>query len=253
MSCSNDASVGRTAHRRRSALVRGRRGVTAAAGPVVSRAASTSRRLRDVAPERAGPTLRRRAAGRDPSDAERQASRATPFLDIRTLVLERRRAGLALGRVPPGLRDRTTCSTSTTPTRTATRAWSSTARTARRRDPVVGAAALLREAAVPEPQRRPARVRPGRPALRRHGRRAARAATRTTTARRSRRSSAKLWKHRRRTRGRRAAGARRATGCATRGASRSTGRTGDLYIGDVGQGALGGDRLRRRAPGSARR
>ena len=38
-----------------------------------------------------------------------------------------------------------------------------------------------------------------------------------------------------------------ATACATRGASASTAQTGDLYIGDVGQDELGGDRLHARA------
>ena len=50
----------------------------------------------------------------------------------------------------------------------------------------------------------------------------------------------------------RAPGATRSTrtGCATRGASRSTARTGDLYIGDVGPELARGDRLRAAGAGA---
>ena len=95
--------------------------------------------------------------------------------------------------------------------------------------------ALLGRAAVREPQRRPGDVRAGRAALRRHGRRrlrgrpgepraeplvaARQAAARSTRSRRARARSSPP------------------TACATRGASRSTAQTGDLWIGDVGQDA----------------
>ena len=56
---------------------------------------------------------------------------AQPFLDIRNLVQSGGEQGLLSVAFHPGTR-RTTSSTSTTPTRTATRGWSSTARTAPR-------------------------------------------------------------------------------------------------------------------------
>ena len=55
-----------------------------------------------------------------------------------------------------------------------------------------------------------------------------------------------------RRRRRRAAARSGATACATRSGSRSTGATGDLTIGDVGQSDLGGGRLRIRRGGGGR-
>ena len=91
-----------------------------------------------------------------------------------------------------------------------------------------------RRPAVREPQRRRPRVRPRRPAVHRLRRR--RHAGDPATARRTRDVPA----------GQAAAARRRPTGarrrstrwaCATPGGSASTGSTGDLWIGDVGQGA----------------
>ena len=117
-------------------------------------------------------------------------------------------------------------------------------------DPAQRAAAALRGAALREPQRR--RRWPSAPTAcsTSASATAARAATRSATARTSARCSASCCaststaaaptRSPPTTRSWRApARARRSgpTACATRGASRSTARTGDLYIGDVGQNA----------------
>ena len=153
-----------------------------------------------------------------------------------------RGAGTALGRLRPGLREeppllrrlhrherRHASRASSAPT--------ATSRPAERRD-----AAALRQAAVPEPQRRPAPVRAGRLPLRRHGRR--------RLGRRSRENRAQNLK----TPARQAAalqrGAplaeRRPTGSATRGASRSTAPRAPLDR-RRRPGHVGGDRHRQRA------
>ena len=146
---------------------------------------------------------------------------------------------------------------STTPTRTATRVVSSFAldpANPDRADPDSERLLLDDRAAVREPQRRRARVRAGRLPLHRDSATAAAAATRTATASRSTRSSARssgstsTARERRlgATRSRRQPVRRHAGGAARD--LRLTGlrnpwrmsfdrETGDLWIGDVGQGA----------------
>ena len=119
--------------------------------------------------------------------------RAEPFLDIRSLVASGGEQGLLSVAFHPRYAQNHLFYVDYTDTNGDTRVVEYRS-DGTRADPALGAAALLREAAVLEPQRRPARVRPGRPALHRAWATAAPAATRTTTARPSTTKLAKLWK-----------------------------------------------------------
>ena len=94
---------------------------------------------------------------------------------------------------------------------------------------------LFMERSVLEPQRRPARVRARRAAVRGHGRRRLPAAT-PRTARRIPGSLLRQAARAQREQARREVADRRHSGCGTPGASPSIGPRGALYIGDVGQG-----------------
>ena len=187
---------------------------------------SASRRFRRPSTRRAAPgepgaPLRRRA-GRAASSCSRAAASRDAVPRHPPAGLERRRAGPALGRLRPRVRDESAL---------LRRLHRRERRHARRAlpvgrhagDPFVGEAAALRQGLRAQPQRRPAAVRAGRPALLGKRRRRRR---RRSRAQRPEPRAAVREDHaaeRRTSRGR--AGSSSPTGCATRGASRSTART----------------------------
>ena len=181
-----------------------------------------------------GLALRRRAGGADPG----RGQRSLPLDAVPRHPAARalgRRAGAALRRVPPAVRENRRFFVNYTDV-TGTRASSSTARTPRHAgDPANARAVALRRAAVLEPQRRPARVRPGRAALRRDGRRRRRRRPARTARRTWARCSASSCGSTSRRRGRTRRSPR--SGCRNPWRFSFDRATGDLYIADVGQNA----------------
>ena len=178
-------------------------------------------RLRDRARRRARQALRRRAGGPDRRADERQGRpRRRSSTSTRS---SRAAASRACSRWPSTRATRrTTASTSTTPTLngdTRVVRYLSNGTTAH---PVVGQAAPLRQGLRPEPQRRPAAVRPRRAPL--LGQRRRRRRGRPERQRPEPEPAVREDHAPERERRQRRAGSSSPTACATRGASRSTAR-----------------------------